>query len=638
MAGRSPAGEAGRARRSGGRAARAKRGARLACGSGPARRCSARMRTSSAAVGEGRNGSATTRPSSSEIAAHGSPWTKATRTSPCRAGRSPARRGARARRRRLRWRGRMTSSAANVEVCVAERGGHCAILWSDLGPLYDPVRPNQCHTNLTCPTWIERAGSLTAQLAERIAADIESGVLAPGAKLPTTRELAAAASINHLTAARVYRRLAEQGYVAAHVGRGTFVRTHPPVERRRRRRGLAGRRAPAPPGLLRRADARRVAGHGSRRDPAGRRLPRRRAAARRRDPRARRAGHARRRGGLQYLQVEGLPELREQLAELGAASGFAQRAPTRSSSRPARARRSTSSRARSSGPGDVAVVESPTFAGTLTSLQAHRRAGAGRARSTRTAPTSTRSSGSSPATRSGSSPCSRPARTRPAPTSPPRAATASPRWPASAASSSSRTASTRRWPSTAASARACAPRPAARHLRRLAVQVGRRRAARRLDRRERPGPGRLVRLKIDTDMHSAALPQHLAAAWLAAAATTRTSSASCPPTAPPRRAPRRARAPPGRRGDVDRPRGGQHVWVTLRRAVDERALYGEALRGGVRFLPGRRDAGRAVGAHEPAPVVLLRRPEDLDEGVRRLARALRAVRRRQPVGATAPLS
>src|SRR5918997_4155884 len=73
-------------------------------------------------------------------------------------------------------------------------------------------------------------GSLTAQLADRIAADIESGVLAPGAKLPTTRELAATASINHLTAARVYRRLAEQGYVAAHVGRGTFVRTHPPVD------------------------------------------------------------------------------------------------------------------------------------------------------------------------------------------------------------------------------------------------------------------------------------------------------------------------------------------------------------------------------------------------------------------------
>src|SRR3712207_349676 len=74
------------------------------------------------------------------------------------------------------------------------------------------------------------AGSLTAQLADRIAADIESGVLAPGAKLPTTRELAVQAGVNHLTAARIYRRLAEHGYVAGQVGRGTFVRAHPRVE------------------------------------------------------------------------------------------------------------------------------------------------------------------------------------------------------------------------------------------------------------------------------------------------------------------------------------------------------------------------------------------------------------------------
>jgi 2-aminoadipate transaminase len=78
--------------------------------------------------------------------------------------------------------------------------------------------------------------------------------------------------------------------------------------------------------------------------------------------------------------------------------------------------------------------------------------------------------------------------------------------------------------------------------------------------------------------------------------------------------------------------------VTLRRAVDERALYGEALRSGVAFLPG--------GATQPDPSARtsLRLsfsyvdPELLDEGVRRLSRALRAVRHRQPVGATSPLS
>jgi 2-aminoadipate transaminase len=86
------------------------------------------------------------------------------------------------------------------------------------------------------------------------------------------------------------------------------------------------------------------------------------------------------------------------------------------------------------------------------------------------------------------------------------------------------------------------------------------------------------------------------------------------------------------------PHGGQHAWVTLRRAVDERALYGEALRSGVAFLPG--------GATQPDPSARtsLRLsfsyvdPELFDEGVRRLARALRAVRHRQPVGATSPLS
>src|SRR6266508_75844 len=71
--------------------------------------------------------------------------------------------------------------------------------------------------------------SLTEQLVTRLAAAIDKGELAPGEKLPTTREVADAAGINHLTAARVYRRLAEQGYVTAAVGRGTFVRTLSPA-------------------------------------------------------------------------------------------------------------------------------------------------------------------------------------------------------------------------------------------------------------------------------------------------------------------------------------------------------------------------------------------------------------------------
>jgi DNA-binding transcriptional MocR family regulator len=71
--------------------------------------------------------------------------------------------------------------------------------------------------------------SLTQQLVDRFAAAIEAGDLPPGEKLPPTRRLATDVGVNHLTAARVYRRLAELGYVSASVGRGTFVRALAPA-------------------------------------------------------------------------------------------------------------------------------------------------------------------------------------------------------------------------------------------------------------------------------------------------------------------------------------------------------------------------------------------------------------------------
>src|SRR5881227_4378757 len=78
---------------------------------------------------------------------------------------------------------------------------------------------------------LERDGavSITQQLVDRFARAIDEGVLEPGEKLPTTRALAAEAGVNHLTAARAYRRLAELGYVTASVGRGTFVRSVTPA-------------------------------------------------------------------------------------------------------------------------------------------------------------------------------------------------------------------------------------------------------------------------------------------------------------------------------------------------------------------------------------------------------------------------
>ena len=70
----------------------------------------------------------------------------------------------------------------------------------------------------------EAKRSITKQVADVFAAAIASGELEPGAKLPTTRELARVAGINAVTAGRCYRRLQEQGLVVSTVGRGTFVR------------------------------------------------------------------------------------------------------------------------------------------------------------------------------------------------------------------------------------------------------------------------------------------------------------------------------------------------------------------------------------------------------------------------------
>src|SRR4051794_39631836 len=78
---------------------------------------------------------------------------------------------------------------------------------------------------------IDRSGeeSITSQIVERVRSAIESGELEPGTKLPSTRALAEQAGVNHLTAVRAYRRLAEAGYVMSGVGRGTFVRSVPPT-------------------------------------------------------------------------------------------------------------------------------------------------------------------------------------------------------------------------------------------------------------------------------------------------------------------------------------------------------------------------------------------------------------------------
>ncbi|KIH83986.1 PLP-dependent aminotransferase family protein [Pseudomonas batumici] len=61
-------------------------------------------------------------------------------------------------------------------------------------------------------------------LVDVFAADIRSGRLPPGARLPTHRQLAARHGLALVTASRVYAELEAMGLVSGETGRGTFVR------------------------------------------------------------------------------------------------------------------------------------------------------------------------------------------------------------------------------------------------------------------------------------------------------------------------------------------------------------------------------------------------------------------------------
>jgi len=62
------------------------------------------------------------------------------------------------------------------------------------------------------------------EVADAVAADIASGKLSPGMRLPPQRSFAYAQGIAVSTASRVYAELARRGLVVGAVGRGTFVR------------------------------------------------------------------------------------------------------------------------------------------------------------------------------------------------------------------------------------------------------------------------------------------------------------------------------------------------------------------------------------------------------------------------------
>ena len=83
-----------------------------------------------------------------------------------------------------------------------------------------------------------RAGA--AVIAARVEAAIAAGSLAPEARLPAVRDLAAALDVSPATVAAAYRTLGQRGLVSANRRRGTVVASRPPQRVRARR--------PLPPG------------------------------------------------------------------------------------------------------------------------------------------------------------------------------------------------------------------------------------------------------------------------------------------------------------------------------------------------------------------------------------------------------
>ena len=67
------------------------------------------------------------------------------------------------------------------------------------------------------------ARPIYAQIADGFRSQITAGVLHPGEKLPSVRELAVQLSINPNTIQRSYRQLEAEGWIATVPGKGCFV-------------------------------------------------------------------------------------------------------------------------------------------------------------------------------------------------------------------------------------------------------------------------------------------------------------------------------------------------------------------------------------------------------------------------------
>jgi 2-aminoadipate transaminase len=473
--------------------------------------------------------------------------------------------------------------------------------------------------------------SLTQQLVERFAAAIEAGELAPGEKLPPTRQLAADVGVNHLTAARVYRRLAERGYVTASVGRGTFVRALTPAasdergedwqvyalperETRYQEQVLADAFAYAnAPGIVSLATGSSAPDFYPTADLA-------RITA---DVFAEEGGAA-----ISYLTAEGYLGLREQIAERGRRHGYAAGPEEIVVTSGAQQAIHLVAQAVLE-EGDVAAIESPTFAGLLSALR-------GSGARVFGVPVDEHGLDVDALERLLARQEVKLVALQTACQNPTGRDLSDERRERLARLAVERNlfvledrvyADARLEGSTPRPLRELAPAHVI-NVNSLSKVVG---GGLRVGWVAARGPvlERLATLKLEDDFHTATLVQHIVARFLGSGDYDRHLERTLPRYRE-RRDALLASLERHLAGEyrADVPHGGHHVWVTLERPVDERALYSEAVRQGVTFMPGGAlTAERRSQTSFRLSFSLLDAPA-LDEGVRRLARALREVRRR----------
>lgn len=488
---------------------------------------------------------------------------------------------------------------------------------------------------------LDRQGgtSLTQQLVDRVREGIESGALEPGEKLPPTRALASAAGINHLTAARVYRRLAEEGWVTASVGRGTFVRTLVPAAADEsgddwQAYVLPDRpttyqeeilddsfRMPGQPGMISMSTG----------FPSPRFHPVEEMAEIARAVFTEEGDAA-----LSYTEPEGHVLLREQIARHvdGDPLDPDQVIVTTGAQQALDIAYRTLLR-----PGDVAAIESPSYTGSLLAMRA----------------TDARVIGV-PVDEDGldvdaleailarhevrlvslQATCHNPTGVDLAPERRERLMRLA--VDRNMFVVEDRVYSDLRYEGEAPPPLRLSAPAHVLEINSLSKVVG---GGLRIGWINARGPvlARLAHMKQASDFHTPTPVQHMAARYLAGDGYERQLERSLPYYRE-RRDALMAALEKHLAGEYEAtsPAGGHHVWVTLTRPVEERTLYAEAVRHGMSFTP-----GGAVSAERPQRTSLrlsfsLLEPDELEEGVRRLARALREVRRRDRTRVAAPLS